>query len=509
MSAEEPLVSVVLRTFEHGRYVGQAIESVLIQRPPFPFELVIGEDCSTDGTREIVRGYAEHFPGRVRAVLPEQNLGHGQILLRAVEATRGRLLAYLDGDDYWTEPGKLARQVAYLEANPRCHACFHDVSLVYDQAGMPSGAVKPGLAEATFSLEDVLAECFVGAPSMLLRREIAAGLPQWAWESAWIDWLFHIRAAERGPLGYIPEPMAAYRVHEGGMFSSLDRVNQLDEDLRFYARLLPEMPAQAESIERFMQYRRCQLAIERLGVPFDACIVLVDPRRELRPYFNGRHARNLPRRDGREVSELEAIRRAAATLAPASRDYGGKGPEAGGAGCFVVIPAAAAAWLQEHEGLRGYLREYGRVAWEDSGVSVYELSPAGGGEARARSTRRVEVERLPLTPELRAGNLEAPEAEASLPAHAIFLAGWLLGEEAPVRAVEWLREDELVWRNPVDQPRPDIAEGFPGLDVGKPGFRTTLNALRLPAETLLTGVAVLADGSRADFARLRLRDGGE
>ena len=508
MSAAEPVVSVVLRTYQHAPFVAQAIESVLIQRADFPYEVVIGEDCSVDGTREIVRGYAERFPDRVRAVLPEENLGHGQILLRAIEAARGRYLAYLDGDDYWTSPEKLRRQVDYLEGRSDCFSCFHDVSLVYDAAGMPSGAVTPGLAEADFSLEDILAECFVGAPSMMFRREIAEALPPWAWESAWIDWLFHIRAAECGPLGYIPEPMAAYRVHEGGMFSALDRVSQLEEDLRFYKRLVPEMPAQAELIERFMQYRRCQLAIERLGVPFDAVVVLVDPRRELRPYFNGRHARNLPRRDGREVSELEAIRRAAATLAPAHRDYGGEeGTEGGGAGCYVVVPADAVAWLEEHGGLRDYLRSEGREAWADTSVVVYSLTPAGHeGEAR-RAPRRLSAERLPLGPELQAGNLESPAADAELPAHAVFLSGWVLGRETAVREIEWRCGDEVIWRAPVNRPRPDIEEAFPELEVGAPGFRTTLNTCDLPRPSVVEGFAVLADGRRAPFALLRLQDG--
>ncbi|HET9593724.1 MAG TPA: glycosyltransferase, partial [Solirubrobacterales bacterium] len=90
-----PLVSVAMRTFEHRPFVAQAIESVLIQDAPFDFELVIGEDCSSDGTREIVERYAERHPERVRAVLPGENVGHGEILRRVLDATRGRFVAYL------------------------------------------------------------------------------------------------------------------------------------------------------------------------------------------------------------------------------------------------------------------------------------------------------------------------------------------------------------------------------------------------------------------------------
>jgi hypothetical protein len=504
-----PLVSVAMRTYEHAPFVAQAIESVLIQEAPFEFELVVGEDCSADGTREIVERYAERFPERVRGVLPAENVGHGEILRRVLDATRGRFIAYLDGDDYWTTVDKLRRQVEYLEAHEESAACFHDASLVYDTAGTPSGVTTPALAEASFALEDILTECFVPSPAMMFRREILAALPEWSFDSAWIDWLIHIRCAERGPLGYIPEPLAAYRVHEGGMFSALDRISQIEEDLRFYEQLRPELPGQDELVERCMQLRVAQLAVERLGVPFGACVVLVDPRREMKPYFNGRHARNLPRRDGREVTELETIRRAAADLAPARPDYRGEAEPTGEGGCFVVVPGSARKWLAGREGLREYLDREAREAWADDAASVFELPlHADGGRVAMRPTRRVEIHREEKLPgELLGANLEAPVAGASLPAHAVTTIGWVLGRDKPVEAVELWVAAERVWRTPVDVRRPDIERAFPDRQVGSPGFRTTVNALQLPSGTMAEAVAVLPGEQRARFARLRFEDG--
>lgn len=503
-----PLVSVAMRTFEHRPFVAQAIESVLLQDTPFEFELVIGEDRSSDGTREIVERYAERHPERVRTVLPPENVGHGEILRRVLEATRGRFIAYLDGDDYWTSAAKLRRQAEYLEAHPECASCFHDASIVYEAAATPSGLTTPALAEAGFALEDIVTECFVPSPAMMFRREIVAELPAWSFESAWIDWLIHIRCAERGPLGYIAEPLAAYRVHEGGMFTALDRITQLEEDLRFYEQLRPALPACAELIDRCIEFRRAQMAIERLGVPFRACVVLVDPRREMKPYFNGRHARNMPRRDGREVTELETIRRFAADLAPARPDYQGGADAAGEGGCFVAVPAGAREWLRERDGLCEYLDQEASKVWEDEAATVYELPlHADGGHVATRPTRRVEVVREEELPEELAGaNIEAPTPGAALPAHAVTTVGWALGREEPVEAFElWVGEERL-WRAPVDQPRPDIERGFPG-DVGTPGFRTTVNAQQLPPGVTAEAFAVLPGERRVRFAALRFEDG--
>jgi hypothetical protein len=514
MSAQGPLVSVVLRTYNHAPFIAQAIESVLIQRAEFPFELVIGEDCSSDGTREIVEAYGRRYPDLVKPVLPERNVGHGEMLRQALAATRGGLIAYLDGDDYWTSRQKLAKQVAFLEANPDCHDCFHDVSLVYDEAGVPSGTISPRLAEEHFGIEQVLMDCFVPAPAMMFRRGVFEELEREAFDSAWLDWIIHVQAATHGPLGYIPEVLAAYRVHRGGMFSALDRVSQLEEDDHFYARLLPQLPEQRVLVKRCLAHRKAQLAIERLGVPFEACVVLADPRREFRPYFNGRHARALPRREGREVTELQAIREAAATLPPAVEDYGsGSALAEGPRGCFLVVPGPARPWLEEHEDLRDYLAKNARVAWEDEWVAVYEMKPLRSEGARGREG---DVRRLGVKPlrghspaELPAVFIEAPTDGALLPAHAVMVAGWVVGDGGAASAIEFEHAGEVVWRAPVGRERSDVAEAFSGAEVGKPGFQTTLNACELPLGAQVTAFGVFNDGKRIPICELTLSDSGE
>jgi glycosyltransferase involved in cell wall biosynthesis len=509
----QPLVSVVLRTYGHAPFIAQAIESVLIQRTGFPFELVIGEDCSTDGTREIVEAYGRAYPEIVRPVLPERNVGHGEMLRRALEATQGELIAYLDGDDYWSSTTKLARQVEFLRANPDCHDCFHDVSLVYDEAGMPSGTISPRLAEEHFGIEQIVMECFVPAPAMMFRRSVFEELEPAAFDSAWLDWIIHVQAATRGPLGYLPEVMACYRVHRGGMFSSLDRVTQLEEDANFYARLLPQLPDQRDLIERCLAHRKVQLAIERLGVTFDSCVILADPRREFRPYFNGRHARALPRREGREVTELQAIREAAATLPPAVEDYGTglARPGSGTGGCLLAVPGPAAGWLERHPDLVEYLGKNGRVVWDDDWVTVHQLEPlaSDGVDQRERASRRVQVRPLCGTAELPAAFFDAPSDGALVPAHAVMVTGWMAGTGGPARAIEFHCGGELIWRAPVTRVRPDVAKLFPEAEAGAPGFQTTVNVCDLPPGARVEVVGLFDDGSRVAIGELVFDGPGE
>lgn len=127
----DPIVSVVMITHNHREYISQAIECVLRQETNFPFELVIGEDCSTDGTRDIVFDYHRRYPAIVRVVTSERNVGMNANVLRTERACRGKYIAYCEGDDYWHNPHKLQMQVDYLEHNPHYGMVHSDADIEY------------------------------------------------------------------------------------------------------------------------------------------------------------------------------------------------------------------------------------------------------------------------------------------------------------------------------------------------------------------------------------------
>jgi len=127
----EPLISVKMITYNHAPYIVQAIEGVLRQNTNFPFELVIGEDCSTDGTREIVFEYEKKYPDIIRVVTSEKNVGMKKNSIRTFNACRGKYIAVCEGDDYWHRPEKLQKQADYLESHPECGLVYSSYNVYF------------------------------------------------------------------------------------------------------------------------------------------------------------------------------------------------------------------------------------------------------------------------------------------------------------------------------------------------------------------------------------------
>lgn len=121
---QEPLVSIVTITYNHEPYIRKCIEGVLMQKVNFLIEFIIAEDCSTDGTLAICKEYAEKYPELIRLITSENNVGAIANERRAMKAAKGKYIAFCEGDDYWTDPLKLQKQVDFLEKNPEYSVCF-------------------------------------------------------------------------------------------------------------------------------------------------------------------------------------------------------------------------------------------------------------------------------------------------------------------------------------------------------------------------------------------------
>ena len=111
----QPKVSVLMITYNHEPFIAEAIESVLMQQTAFDFELVIGEDCSTDNTRDVVNAYATKLPETIKPLLHARNLGMLRNFATVYHACQGQYIAILEGDDYWTDSCKLQKQVMHMD----------------------------------------------------------------------------------------------------------------------------------------------------------------------------------------------------------------------------------------------------------------------------------------------------------------------------------------------------------------------------------------------------------
>ncbi|MGB3460626.1 MAG: glycosyltransferase [Rhodanobacter lindaniclasticus] len=222
---KHPVVSVLMLAYNHGSYLAQAIDGVLAQQAEMPIELLIGEDCSTDNTRDIALRYQRAHPGVIRVFTAERNVGstlnHRRILL----AARGEFIAYLDGDDSWL-PGKLLRQVKYLREHSGCAAVFAN-ALTVDKDNREIGIFND-VRNEQFDLGALLRRGnFLNNSSVVYRASARAALLEI--EAPAIDYRGHLLLAREGFLAQLSEPMVIYRIGSTGSMVTHgnNRVRQL------------------------------------------------------------------------------------------------------------------------------------------------------------------------------------------------------------------------------------------------------------------------------------------
>jgi glycosyltransferase involved in cell wall biosynthesis len=214
----QPKVSVRMVTYNHERFIGEAIDSVLCQNVNFSYEIVIGEDCSSDNTRLIVQEYQRRHPDVIRLLLNERTIGSRHNTHHTRQACRGEYIAFLDGDDYWTSPDKLQKQADILDQNPQLTICFHKAQIVFEDGRKgnthPMQPLKPIL-----TLEDILSENLMPSCSMMFRSHIFESIPKEFALVPFGDWPIQVCCLIHGKAGYIDEVMGVYRFHAGGTWT--------------------------------------------------------------------------------------------------------------------------------------------------------------------------------------------------------------------------------------------------------------------------------------------------
>jgi len=212
-----PLVSVISLVYQHVAFIEKAIESWLMQKTNFDFEIIIGEDNSTDGTRKIVFDYAKKYPDIIRVITSDSNVGMRENSVRAKKASRGKYIALCEGDDYWIDPLKLQKQVDFMEANPDFSLCFHDAIVLMDnKSRQPNYFCTKDQKEIT-TTEDVIKRWYIPTASMLMKRDHLIESPEWFKNVYNGDWATQLILSTKGKIKYIDDLMSVYRKNEGGL----------------------------------------------------------------------------------------------------------------------------------------------------------------------------------------------------------------------------------------------------------------------------------------------------
>jgi glycosyltransferase involved in cell wall biosynthesis len=251
MEAAKPLVSVCMITYNHEKFIAEAIDGVLMQKTDFPIELIIGEDCSTDNTRQICIEYKDKYPQIIRLILPEKNLGMMPNFTNTLQACTGKYIALCEGDDYWTDPYKLQKQVDFMEAEEDISMCFHNTKILkYGQWG--DKGIYRGINNNYFDSNMFFKKWCIPTATMLFRGKY---LVNYSDPRIFLgDHFIFLLMADKGLVYGMSDCMSVYRIHENGFSSTIYRdvlifTSQYVSFLQFIRETFPKVSKKLISIQ--------------------------------------------------------------------------------------------------------------------------------------------------------------------------------------------------------------------------------------------------------------------
>lgn len=221
----QPLVSVVMITYNHEKYIEEAINGVLMQNYGGKIELILANDNSPDNTDALIqKKIAENSTTQnieIKYTKHNPNKGMMPNFFWALEQVQGKYIALCEGDDYWTDPLKLQKQVDFLEANDKFAICFHAVKIQYEEGIAPFYRDVNIDTKEISSIDDLIKGNFIHTVSCVFRNTLP--YPEWLIHAYPGDWPLHVINATKGDIYFDNNIMAVYRVHYGGVFSTTKR----------------------------------------------------------------------------------------------------------------------------------------------------------------------------------------------------------------------------------------------------------------------------------------------
>ncbi len=232
-----PLVSVIMLTYNHAPYLKQAIEGVLMQKTDFPFELIIFNDNSPDNSDEIIKPLAEKNPKIIRYFKHEKNIGFEENQRFAFQQCKGKYIAYCEGDDYWTDEKKLQFQVDFLEQHPDFVMTTARTFAYKQNTGKTSEDGKDEIFRGKDWVDYTQESFFKERPTQTLTYLIRRDVIDLKWIDIYPDYrdlYYFYHALEFGKGRAFNRIVGVYRLHDGGVFSALDIEKQLNTSINLF-----------------------------------------------------------------------------------------------------------------------------------------------------------------------------------------------------------------------------------------------------------------------------------
>lgn len=231
-----PWVSISCITFNHAPYIRQCLDGFMMQQTNFPFEVLIHDDASTDGTTEIIKEYEAKYPDIIKPLYEEENQwvkGRRGSAVFNFPRAKGKYIALCEGDDYWTDPLKLQKQVDFLEANSDYVMCTHHFNIFHqNDKTIEEDRRKTFKDDFTFDLDYFISrKLWITQPLTLLYRRDALDREKYSQypNAKDVTLIYHILSHGKGV--FLKECMATYRVHDGGIWSGANRPQQIKADI--------------------------------------------------------------------------------------------------------------------------------------------------------------------------------------------------------------------------------------------------------------------------------------
>ena len=243
-------LSVICLTYNHEKFIRQALDAFVMQKTNFPFEVIIHDDASTDGTPQIIKEYADKYPDLIKPIYQKENIWQKGVSSREYiyPQIKGEYVALCEGDDYWTDPLKLQKQVDFLDAHPEFNVCFHPVKVIWEDNRAPESIFpKPKFRfnKKTLTLQDLLKRNFIQTNSVMYRwHDISNEWPTVSFMPG--DYMMHLLQTGTGKIGFLPEVMAVYRRNSSGVWTGA-----MESDKWFNKCAIPHLRFYQEVENRF------------------------------------------------------------------------------------------------------------------------------------------------------------------------------------------------------------------------------------------------------------------